>query len=154
MVERVHVAGVPVDNLDMDEALGVIESFVASRTPHMGVAINPEKIIKAKQDKALEKVLRTSDLNFCDGIGIMWASRLFYHESIKSRVTGVDLFLRLLDLADDRGWRLFLLGSRPDVLSRVVAIVQERYPGLIVAGSHDGYFSEADEPGLVAEIAG
>ncbi len=154
MVERVHVAGVPVDNLDMDEALGVIESFVASRTPHMGVAINPEKIIKAKQDRTLEKVLRTSDLNFCDGIGIMWASRLFYHERMKSRVTGVDLFLRLLDLANDRGWRLFLLGSRSDVLSTVVAIVGERYPGLIVAGSHDGYFSETDEPGLVSEIAG
>ena len=154
MTERVHIAGIPVDNLDMDEALAVVESFVASRLPHMGVAINPEKIIKAKQDKGLEKVLRKSDLNFCDGIGVMWASRLFYHERIKSRVTGVDLFLRLLDLADARGWRLFLLGSRPEVLSRVVAIVKDRYPGLTVVGSHDGYFGEDDEPGLVAEIAG
>lgn len=153
MTERVHVAGIPVDNLDMDEALAVVEDFIASRTPHMGVAINPEKVIKAKQDKALEKVLRKSDLNFCDGIGVMWASRVFYHERIKSRITGVDLFLRLLDLADARGWRLFLLGSRPETLSRVVAIVKERYPGLVVAGSRDGYFTSADEPGLVAEIA-
>ena len=119
----------------------------------MGVAINPEKVIKAKQDRALEQVLRHSDLNFCDGIGIIWASRVFYHERIKSRITGVDLFLRLLELADARGWRLFLLGSRPEVLSRVVAIVKERYPGL----SH-GRFARrilhlADEPGLVAEIA-
>jgi N-acetylglucosaminyldiphosphoundecaprenol N-acetyl-beta-D-mannosaminyltransferase len=61
--------------------------------------------------------------------------------------------LRLLDLADARGWRLFLLGSRPETLSRVVAIVKERYPGLVVAGSRDGYFTSADEPGLVADIA-
>ncbi|MCX6098098.1 MAG: WecB/TagA/CpsF family glycosyltransferase [Caldiserica bacterium] len=152
MSDRVQVAGIPVDNLDMDEALAVVDDFVTSRTPHMGVAINPEKVIRAKQDKALERVLRHGDLNFCDGIGIIWASRVFYHERIKSRITGVDLFLRLLELADARGWRLFLLGSRPEVLSRVVAIVKERYPGLAIAGSHDGYFTPAEEPGLVAEI--
>src|SRR5450756_1784574 len=141
MAERVHVAGIPVDNLDMDEALAAVEGFVASRTPHVGVAINPEKVIKAKQDKALEKILRKSDLNFCDGIGIIWASRVFYHKRIKSRITGVDLFLQLLELADARGWRLFLLGSRPEILSGVVTIVKERYLGLVVAGSHDGYFT-------------
>ena len=36
MADRVHVAGIPVDNLDMDEALAVIESFVASRDPAHG----------------------------------------------------------------------------------------------------------------------
>jgi N-acetylglucosaminyldiphosphoundecaprenol N-acetyl-beta-D-mannosaminyltransferase len=153
MTERVYVAGIPVDNLDMDETLAAIEAFVASRIPHMGVAINPEKVIKARQDKTLQKILRRSDLNFCDGIGIIWATRVFYRVHIKSRVTGVDLFLRLLERADARGWRLFLLGSRPEILSGVVAIVKERYPGLVVAGSHDGYFTAADEPGLVAEIA-
>src|SRR5450759_1532369 len=132
MTERVYVAGVPVDNLDMDEALATVEGFVASRTPHMGVAINPEKVIKAKQDKALEKVLRKSDLNFCDGIGIMWASRVFYHERIKSRGPVFGLVLLMLAVVNTRGWRLFLLRSPPETLDRVVAIVKERYPGLVV----------------------
>lgn len=153
MTERVYVAGIPVDNVDMDEALAAVEGFIASRSPHMGVAINPEKVIKAKQDGALEVVLRHSGLNFCDGIGVIWATRLFYRERIKARVTGVDLFLRLLELADAHQWRLYLLGSRPEVLSGVVAIVKQRYPGIVLAGSHDGYFGPSDEPRLVAEIA-
>lgn len=153
MQGRVYIAGIPVDNTDMDETLATIEGFVISRSPHMGVAINPEKVIKAKQDHALEALLRRSDLNFCDGIGIIWAIRLFYHERIKARVTGVDLFLRLLDLADARGWRLYLLGSRPEVLSGVVAIVKEKYPGIVLVGSHDGYFGASDEQALVAGIA-
>ncbi|MHB8071285.1 MAG: WecB/TagA/CpsF family glycosyltransferase [Candidatus Cryosericum sp.] len=153
MGERVYVAGIPVDNVDMDEALATVETFVVSRSPHMGVAINPEKVIKAKQDSTLETVLRRSDLNFCDGIGVMWATRLFYHEHLKARVTGVDLFLRLLDLANARQWRLYLLGSRPDVLAGVVAIIKQRYPGIVLVGSHDGYFEPSDEPRLVAEIA-
>jgi N-acetylglucosaminyldiphosphoundecaprenol N-acetyl-beta-D-mannosaminyltransferase len=153
MTDRVYVAGIPVDNVDMDEALAVVQGFVSSRSPHMGVAINPEKVIKAKQDGALEVVLRHSDLNFCDGIGVIWATRLFYHERIKARVTGVDLFLHLLDVANARGWRLFLLGSRPEVMAGVVTIVRQRYPGIVLVGSHDGYFEPADEPRLVAEIA-
>ncbi|MCE5193264.1 MAG: WecB/TagA/CpsF family glycosyltransferase [Candidatus Cryosericum sp.] len=153
MAERIYIAGIPVDNLDMAETLAVVEGFVSSRLPHMGVAINPEKVIRAKQDVGLEVVLRKSDLNFCDGIGIIWASRVFYRERIKARVTGVDLFLRLLDVAESRGWRLYLLGSRPEILARTVEVVRARYPHVIIAGFHDGYFTADEEGPLVAEIA-
>ncbi|HOV51202.1 MAG TPA: WecB/TagA/CpsF family glycosyltransferase, partial [Candidatus Cryosericum sp.] len=108
MPERIHVAGIPVDNVDMDEAVAVVRDYVSTGLPHLGVAINPEKVIKAKQDKSLEHILRKSDLNFCDGVGIIWASRIIYHERIRARVTGVDLFLRLLEEANARRWRLFL----------------------------------------------
>lgn len=153
MGERIYIAGIPVDNLDMDEALATVESFVNSRLPHMGVAINPEKVIRAKQDGGLEVVLRKSDLNFCDGIGIIWALRVFYGERIKARVTGVDLFLRLLDLAEAHGWRLYLLGSRSEILSRTVDVVRAKYPHVVIAGFHNGYFAPEEEGPLVAEIA-
>jgi len=153
MPERIHVAGIPVDNVDMDEAVAVVRDYVSTGLPHLGVAINPEKVIKAKQDKSLERILRKSDLNFCDGVGIIWASRIIYHERIRARVTGVDLFLRLLEEANARRWRLFLVGSRPEVIERVVSVIADRYPEIKVVGFHDGYFSAEQEPALVAEIA-
>ncbi|MEN6550534.1 MAG: WecB/TagA/CpsF family glycosyltransferase, partial [Candidatus Cryosericum sp.] len=153
MPERIHVAGIPVDNVDMDEAVAVVRDYVSTGLPHLGVAINPEKVIKAKQDKSLEHILRKSDLNFCDGVGIIWASRIIYHERIRARVTGVDLFLRLLEEANARRWRLFLVGSRPEVIERVVSVIADRYPEIKVVGFHDGYFSAEQEPALVAEIA-
>lgn len=153
MGDRLYIAGIPVDNLDMDEALAAIEGFVQSGTPHMGVAINPEKVIKARQDRGLETVLRRSDLNFCDGIGVIWAMQIFYREHVRARITGVDLFLRLLDLADARGWRLYLLGSRPEIVSTTVNIVQDRYPHIVIAGFHHGYFSAEEEASVVSEIA-
>ncbi len=154
MSERIYVAGIPVDNVDMDEAVAVVGKYVSTGHPHMGVAINPEKVIKAKQDKGLERILRRSDLNFCDGVGIIWACRIVYHERIQARVTGVDLFLRLLDEANARHWRLYLVGSRPEVIQRVVRVIVERYPEIDVVGFHDGYFSAEQEPALVVEIAG
>lgn len=153
MTDRIDVAGIPVDNVSIDEALSRIEGFVISGKPHFGVAINPEKVIKAKQDRVLAKLLRKSDLNFCDGVGVIWAVRIFYHEHLKARVTGVDLFLKLLELADKKHWRLYLLGARPEALKKVVSIVGDRYPGIVMVGWHDGYFTPADEPALVEEIA-
>ncbi len=153
MADRIYVAGIPVDNVDIDEAAASVVSFVASGIPHVGIAVNPEKVIKAKQDKEVERLLQHSDLNFCDGIGVIWATCLFYHERMKARVTGVDLFLRILEIANERRWRLYLLGSRPDVIRGVVAIVRERYPGIVLVGFHDGYFADEDESALVAEIS-
>lgn len=153
MTNRVDVAGFPVDNVTMIEALSCIEGFVLSGAPHFGVAINPEKLIKAKQDTALTKVLRKSDLNFCDGVGVIWAVRLFYHERLKARVTGVDLFLNLLSMANEKHWRLYLLGTSAETIERVAGIVRERYPGAVVVGWHDGYFTAGDEPDVISGIA-
>jgi N-acetylglucosaminyldiphosphoundecaprenol N-acetyl-beta-D-mannosaminyltransferase len=150
---RLWIAGIPVDNVTLDEAVERITGFVSSRTPHFGVAINPEKIIKAKGDSELEQALVQSDFNFCDGIGVIWAMRVFYRQRIRERVTGVDLFLRLLEAANEHGWRLYLLGGRPHVLEKVVTTVREQFPKATIAGSYHGYFSAHEEPGLAETIA-
>ena len=43
------------------------------------------------------------------------------------------------------GKRLFLLGAKPGVAELAAANLRDRYPGLILCGTHDGYFKE-DEP--------
>jgi N-acetylglucosaminyldiphosphoundecaprenol N-acetyl-beta-D-mannosaminyltransferase len=40
---------------------------------------------------------------------------------------------------------VYFLGARADVLARAVARLRERYPRLIVCGSHHGYFDEETE---------
>ena len=54
-----------------------------------------------------------------------------------------------------RGWprhgkRLFLLGAKPGVAELAAANLKDAHPGLIVCGTHDGYFRE-DGP-VVEEI--
>ena len=58
----------------------------------------------------------------------------------------------MLTASADRGYRVFLLGARPDVLQRSVAEIRRRHPGLQIAGARHGYFGEEDEAVIVREI--
>jgi N-acetylglucosaminyldiphosphoundecaprenol N-acetyl-beta-D-mannosaminyltransferase len=59
---------------------------------------------------------------------------------------------RMVAAAAERGYRVFFLGGRQEVVSRAVENFQRRYPELRVAGYHHGYFDSAQESRINAEI--
>jgi N-acetylglucosaminyldiphosphoundecaprenol N-acetyl-beta-D-mannosaminyltransferase len=67
-------------------------------------------------------------------------------------VAGIDLMVELLGLAERKGYRVYILGARQDVLDQAVARIRERYPRLQFAGWRNGYFSSAEEAQVCAEI--
>jgi N-acetylglucosaminyldiphosphoundecaprenol N-acetyl-beta-D-mannosaminyltransferase len=144
--------GCAVDNLDMEETLGVVEDFIRSGRPHQHVVINVDKIVKASRDPALRQIINDCDLINADGMPVVWASRLL-GKPLKERVTGVDLFEALMARAAEKGWRVFLLGAREEVVSGVAHLYPARYPGLTLAGYRNGYWKPEDEDRVVAEIA-
>jgi N-acetylglucosaminyldiphosphoundecaprenol N-acetyl-beta-D-mannosaminyltransferase len=81
----------------------------------------------------------------------VWASRLL-GDPLPTRVAGIDLMLELLTLAEERGYRVYVLGARRDVLEQAIGRLRKLHPLLEFAGCRDGYFSDADEPSVVAEI--
>ncbi len=147
---RIFVADIPVDNLSMEEALHRIEEFLSKDEPHFAVAINPEKILKACKDDELLSILKKSDLNFVDGIGVIWASKIFYKERFKGRIPGIDLFLNLLNIAERKGYSVFLLGSKEETLKKAIENLRKDHPKLKIAGYHNGYFK--DEKEIVNQI--
>jgi N-acetylglucosaminyldiphosphoundecaprenol N-acetyl-beta-D-mannosaminyltransferase len=56
-----------------------------------------------------------------------------------------------LDLAGERGYRVFFLGARPEVVERAVSEIRSRYPRLNIAGWHHGYFWDKEDD-LVAKV--
>ena len=144
--------GCAVDNLDMEETLGVVEGFIRSGRPHQHVVINVDKIVKASRDPALRQIINDCDLINADGMPVVWASRLL-GKPLKERVTGVDLFESLMERSAEKGWRVFLLGAREEVVSRVAQIYPARYPGLTIAGYRNGYWKPEDEAGVANAIA-
>ena len=144
--------GCAVDNLDMEETLGVVEGFIRSGRPHQHVVINVDKIVKASRDPALRQIINDCDLINADGMPVVWASRLL-GKPLKERVTGVDLFEALMARAAEKGWRVFLLGAREEVVSGVARLYPARYPGLTLAGYRNGYWTPEEEEKVVADIA-
>jgi len=152
MTNRITLMGCQVDNLTMEETLGRIEGFIQSGLPHQHVVVNVDKLVKASRDPELRQIINDCALINVDGMPVVWASRLL-GKPLKERVAGVDLFEALMRRAGEKGWRVFLLGAREEVVSAVASTYQRKYPKLVLAGYRNGYWKgEAEEAEVVRQI--
>jgi N-acetylglucosaminyldiphosphoundecaprenol N-acetyl-beta-D-mannosaminyltransferase len=143
---RIDLLGAPVDAVDMDEAVERCEGAIAARHYLQQVSVNASKFVAMSEDPELSEMVAESDLVTADGQSVVWAARLL-GTPLPERVAGIDLMGRLLAAADRRGYRVFVLGARREVLDTALERLQARYPGMVVAGARDGYYrdSEVDE---------
>lgn len=148
---RMTVMGCEVDNLNMEETLQRIEEFIHDGSPHQHVVINADKVVKAHRDPELRRIINECALINADGMPVVWASRLL-GKPLKERVAGVDLFDALMRRAAEKGWRVYLLGAREEVVSGVKSLYEKRYPSLVFAGYRNGYWKPEEEASVAAAI--
>lgn len=151
MSERIEMMGVRIDNLSMEETLEKVDSFITEGRPQQHVVVNVDKLVKASRSPELRRIINECALVNVDGMPVVWASRLL-GKGLKERVAGIDLYEALMRRSAEVGWRVFLLGAREEVVSAVKVIYERKYPGLIVAGYRNGYWTAEEEPCVVEEI--
>jgi len=152
MGERIRVLDCPVDPLSMEQTVERCDELIRTGGPHQHMAVNVAKLVAARGDARLRGIIERSAIVNADGQGVVWAARLL-GQDLPGRVAGIDLMHELVALAAERGYRVYFLGAKPDVLERAVGILRDRHPGLDVAGYRDGYFSAEEEPEVCAAIA-
>src|SRR5215831_12489179 len=104
-----------------------------------------------RRDTQLREAVAGCGMILADGQAVVWASGVL-RAPLPERVAGVDLFMELLAESARRGYRVYFLGARPDVLARMLEEAGRRFPGLIVAGARDGYYQPGDEAEIAEEI--
>lgn len=151
MSHHIRMMGCRIDNLTMEETLQEIEGFIQSAKPHQHVVVNVDKLVKASRSKELRSLINECALVNVDGMPVVWASRLL-GKPLKERVTGFDLFEALMQRSAEKGWRVFMLGAREDVLRDACLSYQRRCSGLIIAGHRNGYWRPEEEAEVVEQI--
>ncbi|MCE5196570.1 MAG: WecB/TagA/CpsF family glycosyltransferase [Negativicutes bacterium] len=152
MNKTVNIVGFQVGSLTMPEAVAWVEKRIAKRTPSHIVTINPEIAWNGLQEKEFGRALKKADLLVPDGSGILWAAREL-GSPLPERVAGYDLMQEMLRVAAAKKYRTYFLGAAPGVAEKAVIQAVTRYPGLVVSGTHDGYFDEAEEAVMIETIA-
>src|SRR5699024_7671662 len=76
-----------------------------------------------------------------DGIGIVKAPKML-KRPLPERVSGYDLFTWLMDVANDRGSRVYLSGAKPRVIHAVRSKTAKEYSNINLVGAEDGYLTE------------
>ena len=150
-VRSVYLAGVRLDDVTLDETVAQIVRMIESSQSGLIATVNAEFIIKAQSDEAFRDAINHAALAIPDGSGPTILSRL-RGTPLRARIPGVDLAERLAAESAQRGWRLFLLGAEPGVAKQTAAIWQQRYPGLIIAGTSAGSKAPEAAAAIVEQI--
>lgn len=143
--------GLKIDALTLDDVVWYCRRAVAQRQRLLIGVVNAAKVVNLRSDADLRESLLECDLVLADGQSVVWAGRVL-HQRLPERVAGIDLFVRLLELADQENRSIYLLGAKPEVLARLAEVITGRYPGLRIVGRRDGYFSDEQGAEVAAEI--
>jgi N-acetylglucosaminyldiphosphoundecaprenol N-acetyl-beta-D-mannosaminyltransferase len=135
-VQQARVLGVRVDCVDMGGALQRIEAMVDGGGHHLVATVNPEFVMRARQDHDFARVLESADLCLPDGTGVVWAARR-QGCPLPAPVTGVDLVQPLAAMCARRKFRLFLVGAGAGVAADLAARLRTDHADLEVA-AHAG----------------
>jgi len=143
--------GASIHAVTLEQATQICREAIVSRSRLMIGVVNVAKLVQMRSDSWLRESVLGSDLIVADGLPVVWASRIL-GQPLPERVTGIDLFEKLLQLADAERFSAYFLGATQEVLDEMLRRIEERYPRLRCAGSRNGYFQEAESEAVVREI--
>ena len=111
--------------------------------------------MESQRDPALRDIHNRAGLVTPDGMPLVWLSWLHGHDRVE-RVYGPDLMLACCEASVTKGYRHFFYGGGTGVPERLAVRLQQRFPGLTVAGTWSPPFrelSEAEEQAMIDRIA-
>jgi N-acetylglucosaminyldiphosphoundecaprenol N-acetyl-beta-D-mannosaminyltransferase len=143
--------GIYIDNMSLNYALARARGMLLSAVETKLVStVNALGMDEAVRDAEYHRILRQSAMVLSDGVGLLWGLR-FLGMPIQERVTGIDFAEQLCRMASAEGWPVYFLGSRGKTALACAKVLAAKYPGLIVAGARDGYFT--DDPTVADVVA-
>jgi N-acetylglucosaminyldiphosphoundecaprenol N-acetyl-beta-D-mannosaminyltransferase len=148
---RLEVLGCPLDAVTMDEAVARCEGAIATGRYLQHMSVNAAKLVALRDDPEMRAAIEPCGLITADGQSVVWATRLL-GARLPERVAGIDLMTRLLEAADAKGYSVYVLGARREVLDTALERLRERYPRLTVAGTRDGYYADDEADEVCGEI--
>ena len=142
-----RVLGIRVDDVTLAEAMAIIANAARTGTPCHIITLNPEYVMRARNDAALRAIIEGAAIVTADGAGITQAARLA-RMPLRARITGNDL----TDAVAAAGLPLFLLGAAPGVAEAAATVLACRYPSARIAGCWSGSADELDDQAARARI--
>lgn len=151
-MQRYPVLNLWVDNCDMEGALNQVVYFIETgQRVHTIFASNPEKNYSVPENNFLYGMFRDADLLIPDGIGMVMAARWLHGTPIK-RVPGCELMQSICGLAENKGYRIFILGAKEEVSQAAAQTLLKRHPNLKIVGRQNGYLAEDKTEELIQRI--
>lgn len=149
-MKTVTILDVPFINMSQQEFINLLEQRIQKDAKTFVITANPEIVMKANQDETFMTYINQADYVTADGIGIVKAAKLL-GRPLPERVTGYDSMIKLLELANEKKYKVYLLGAEKSTLEKAVNNISTDYPYIDIVGFHDGFF-DWDKNNIAGEI--
>ncbi len=138
---RIDVMGVGFDSLTLNEVVTEALRLISEHRSAYVVTPNPEIVMMCRADENVMDAVQKADLVLPDGIGVVYGAKIL-GTPLKQKVPGIDFVQALMGELSQTGGRVFLMGSKPGVAEMAAETLRNRYPGLTICGTQDGYFKD------------
>lgn len=138
---RITILGTTIDVLNVKETINLVEEYVKKKEPLHLIGVNADKINELSTNERLRQIVNSCGVINADGASVIIASR-FLGKPLPERVAGIDLMQSLVALSEKKGYSIYLLGAKQEVVEKTAKVLRTSYPNLTIAGIHNGYFRD------------
>ena len=153
-VPRVDILGVGVHALNMGSAVDILDDAATNGTKGYVTVTGVHGIMEAQDDPSFKHVLNSSLLTTPDGMPTVWIGRSRGFKKM-GRVYGPELMLEVCRRSLQTGHTHFIYGGAPGVADDLARVLQLKFSGLRIVGTHTPPFrplNEQEERDLVNRI--
>lgn len=149
---RFKLLGVAIDKVTLEEASTQISSWVSQNKQEYVVTPNVEMVMASQKDKHFMEVLNQAGLAIPDSARLGWALDIQAQTGMTNRLlkwplfllpnlsagkefpvtTGTDLMEKLLQLSEEKGLRVGLLGGEENIAIKLTECLQKKYPKIMI----------------------
>ena len=149
-MQRISFLGCPIDTLDYNGVLNWMAERIISKTPSYISVANANKLWMIARNTRLEKIIKSADLIVPEWA--VYAGARILGFPVTSCVYGVVLAKMIIPWAHKNGYSIYFLGAKPEVVEQLVNKLFNDYPGLQIAGYHNGYLNQDESRKVIQEI--
>ena len=150
----VDILGVPVSRITLASAVAHILDTIRRGFAQYICVRDVHGLMRAVDDPRMMDIQRDAGLVTPDGMPLVWAAKARGYDDI-ARVCGADLMEALFEATRGEDMPHYFFGGREGVAERLADAMQERFPGVKIAGWHCPPFrplTDTENAEVIAEI--
>lgn len=138
---RANILGVQVSAIRMADALEAFGQWIDGRQAKYVCVTPAHAVMACWDDPELRPIYNNSGLTTPDGMAIVWLLHWSGYRQVE-RVYGPDLLLAACEKSIQAGWRHYFYGGAPGVAEALAHRLEQKFPGLKVAGMESPPFGD------------
>ena len=127
------------------EYFNLLKEYLENNEKKFIITANPETLTMAETDEEVSKMLLDKNNSVVpDGIAIVKACKTL-DIPVTERIAGVDIAEYLLHEASQLKKKVYLFGSKQEVIDGMKNVIKKKYSGIKLVGATNGYIEDKDK---------